>query len=86
MKLNNLYDIITEGWKYTVAINIKEPESGRCFAMEFCRGLRKGEENQDFVRFMKSYDFNVKKIYGGERDAGIVIETEPVYIRRVEEG
>lgn len=81
MKLNNLYDIISDGWKYTVVMNIKA-ESGRCYSTDFCRGLRKGSENQDFVRFMKSYDFNVNKIYGGSDEAGIVIETEPVYIRK----
>ena len=81
MKLNNLYDIISDGWKYTVLINIKA-ESGRCYTADFCRGLRKGSENQDFVRFMKSIDFNVSKIYGGSDEAGIVIETGPVYIRK----
>lgn len=81
MKLNNLYDIISDGWKYTVLMNIKA-QSGDCFKTELCRGLRKCGENPDFVRFMKSFDFNVSKIYGGSDEAGIVIETEPVYIRK----
>ena len=81
MKLNNLYDIISDGWKYTVVMNIIA-ESARCYKADFCRGLRKGNETQYFVRFMKSFDFNVDKIYGGSDETGIVIETEPVYIRK----
>lgn len=82
MKLNNLYDIISDGWRYTVILKIKDSTTDRCFTADFCRGLRKGSENQDYVRFMKSFDFNVNKIYCGSDEAGIVIETEPVYIRK----
>ena len=82
MKLNNLYDIISDGWKYTILINIKDTTTGRNYKEDFCRGLRKDDENQDYVRFMKNLDFNVNKIYGGSDDAGIVIETEPVYVRK----
>lgn len=81
MKLNNLYDIIADGWKYTVLLNIKNSD-GIQFSAEMCRGLRKGEENKDFIRFLRSIDLNARKIYGGSDDAGIVIETEPVYIRK----
>lgn len=84
MKLNNLYDSISYGWKYTVLMNIKA-ESGSCYMADFCRGLTKGFENPDFVPFMKSFDFNVSTIYGGSDESGIVIETEPVYIRKIEE-
>ena len=81
MKLNNLYDIISDGWKYTILLNIKE-QTGRHYPTEFCRGLRKGDGNKDFVRFLKSLDLNIGKIYGGSDDAGFVIETEPVYIHK----
>ena len=82
MKLNNLYDIISDGWKYTILLKIKDTATGRCYTSDFCRGLRKGSENQDFVRFFKNLDLNADKIYGGSDDAGIVIETEPVYVRK----
>lgn len=83
MKLNDIYDIISDGWKYTIILKIKDT-TGRCYSSDFCRGLRKGDENPDFVRFLKSIDFDVAKIYGGSEDAGIVIETEPVYIQKAE--
>ena len=81
MKLNNLYDIIADNWKYTILLNIKE-STGRHYPTEFCKGLRKGDENKDFVRFMRSLDLNVKQICGGSENEGIVIETEPVYIHK----
>ncbi len=37
---------------------------------------------RDKVRFFKNLDLNVDKIYGGSDDAGIVIKTEPVYVRK----
>lgn len=82
MKLNNLYDIISDGWKYTILLKIKDTATERCYTSDLCRGSRKGSENQDFVRFFKNLDLNVNKIYGGSDDAGIVIETEPVYVRK----
>ena len=85
MKLNNLYDLISNGWKYTILLKIKDKSTKRCYTSDFCRGLRKGDENQDFVRFFKNLDLNVDKIYGGSDDAGIVIEIEPIYIHKIGE-
>lgn len=82
MKLNNLYDIISDGWKYTILLKIKDTATGRYYTTDFCRGSRKGGESQDFIRFFKNLDLNVDKIYDGSDDAGIVIETEPVYVRK----
>lgn len=81
MKLNNLYDIIADGWRYTIILKIKDT-NGRCYSADFCRGLRKGDENKDYVSFLKSLDFNVARIYCGSDDAGVLMETEPVYIRK----
>jgi hypothetical protein len=53
MKLNNLYDVISDGWKYTILLKIKDTATERCYTSDFCRGLRKGSENQDFARFLR---------------------------------
>lgn len=59
MKLNDLYGIISDGWKYTILLKIKDTATGRCYTSDFCRGLRKGSENQEYVRFFKNLDLNV---------------------------
>ena len=76
MKLNDILDIIADGWKYTIFLNITDGTT--TFHSEVCRDLRKGGENTEFVKWIRTLDLNVNRIYGGE--PAICIETEPVSI------
>lgn len=78
MKFNELYNHIINGWKYTVLLQIKTKSNHKIYPAELCRGLRKGGESEDFRTWLLSLDFEVDKIYGGDGDSGIMIESKPI--------